>query len=73
MTKQKAPSGNQGKNSPLYKMGYQDGLNQVRHAVLTHLQYKYIHDIDRPARGSAEANYLLGLATELSSLLKGLE
>lgn len=55
---------------PIYKLGYDEGLKNTRMLVLTHLENKYVSAEDRPERNTPEAKYLLGLASELSELLR---
>lgn len=58
---------------PIFELGFTTGRDETRDLVLTHLQDKYIHGIDRPQRGSPEAKALLSLATELAELLRGVK
>jgi hypothetical protein len=55
---------------PIYKLGYDTGLQEIRTLVLTYLEEKYVHAEDKPERNTPEAKYLLGLATELANLLR---
>lgn len=57
---------------PIFKEGMRRGKEVIKYEVLTFLENKYVHDEDRPERGSDEAKYLLGLVTELTSFINTL-
>lgn len=58
---------------PIFELGYTTGKNDVRKVVLDYLEGKFIGDHDRPERNTPEYQYLLGFATELADLMRGIE
>ena len=55
---------------PVFIAGYEQGMADLNHAVLTFFEEKYIHGEGKPERGTPEAQYFLDGVRELAQLLR---
>lgn len=57
-------------NDAVYQAGVNEGRNEMRKVALDFLQAKYLDPATRPDRNSEEAQYLLGMASDLAEHLR---